>query len=278
MCDTVRVIAGVLSGQLFQCLDNLVGHVRSAALAGVLTSGRLQDRVLGASRNVDASIRALFTASANNASLDSDLLRRTVRVRIDSGVNPTARCFDFDPVEVALRDRMQIAEAVCTVVVAYFNAGAPCIAADSAGGFNDWVRLCRQPLMWAQREGQTDLLGWQLGDPAASLMASPDFLDSETEAHGDLLTALHVLSEGHSFTSREVLAWWKSGEGLSGDSPRVLLREAVTELVSGRTEPTAKSLGRVLLYRRDRAVRGLCLRTKDDSAANARAWRVVPAL
>jgi hypothetical protein len=270
-----RIISGVLTSQQFHCVDNIVGRFESPALAGVLTSGRLADRVLGSSRTVTAAIRALFTATSNNAHLGPDLLRRTVRVRIDSGVNPTARRFDFDPVDLALRDRMRIAQAVCTVLAAYFAAGAPRIADDDAGGFTDWVRLCRQPLLWVAREVLSDHLPWELGDPAASMLVSPDLFDSEVDAHGDLLLALHGLSEGTGFTSRDVLNWWKAGVN-NDEGPFAALSEALAEFYTGRTEPTAKSLGRVLMHRRDRAVRGLRLRTREDSSSNARVWRVVP--
>lgn len=269
-----RLMAGVLSGQRFHCLDNLTGFFKSAVLAGVLTSGRLTDRKLGVSSPIDGECKALMTATANNVSLDADLLRRTVRVRIDSGSRPTERLFRFDPVDVATRDRVAIAEAACVLLQAYFNAGAPRIAQDDAGGFGDWVRLCRQPLLWAQREGLTDVLRWTIGDAAASMMVNAEQLDPETEALSDLLRASLDLSDGEPFTASTLLHWWRQGESTAANDPSVDLREAVNELMPGRKDMTARTLGRALSNRRDRWAAGLCLRQRRDAAANSNVFVV----
>lgn len=272
-----QIISGVLTAQPFHCLDNVVGYFKSPTLAAVLTAGRLQGRVLGASRTVDASIRALFTLTSNNASLDADLLRRTMRVRIDSGVDPTRRRFDFCPVSEALRDRLKIAEAACVIWRACLNAGAPRIADDDAGGFESWSNLCRQPVLWLAREGLAEGLGWQLGDPAASMLADASGSDPELEAHADLLRALNALApDGTVFSSQELLTWWKAGEH-ADEGPFASLREAVTECLNLRAGvlPTGRSIGRMLHFRRDRVVRNLQLLAKGDRSTNAQLWRVV---
>lgn len=269
-----RLMAGVLSGQRFHCLDNLTGFFKSAVLSGVLTSGRLNDRKLGVSSPIDGECKALMTATANNVSLDADLLRRTVRLRIDSGSKPTERLFRFDPVDVAIRDRVAIAEAVCVLLKAYFNAGAPRIAQDDAGGFGDWVRLCRQPLLWAQREGLTDALGWTLGDAAGSMMVNAEQLDPETEALSDLLRASLDLSNGEPFTAGTLLHWWRQGESAAANDSSADLREAVSELMPGRKDMTARTLGRALSNRRDRWAAGLCLRQRRDVGANSNVFFV----
>lgn len=260
-----RFTAGVLTGQQFHCMDNLVGHVASPALAALLTTGRLQDRVLGSSRNVDAAIRSLITFTANNASLSADLLRRTVRVRFDSGVNPIARRFDFSPPDEVLRNRLKIAEAACTIWRGYLNAGSPQIASDDAGGYRQWVRLCRQPVLWLVQEGLTDGLGWQLGDPAACLLTPAESVDPEVQAHGDMLRALWALTEGADFTARQGVAWIKAGRDDDDDDPYGALREAVREMVPGRDDIKARSLGKVLAFRRDRVIGGLALRKRAET-------------
>ncbi len=268
------LIAGVLAGQQFHCLDNLIGHVTSPCLAAVLTAGRVQGRVLGASRTVDASIRAMITMTSNNASLSADLLRRTVRVRVDSGLSPITRRFEFSPPDEALRDRLSIAEAACVIWRAYFNAGAPRIADDDAGGFVEWVMLCRQPVLWIAREGVHDMLGWELGDPAASMLALAENHDPEVETHGDMLRAIYALTEGSDFSAHEALQWAKAGEHADHMQPAAMLRDAVTEMIPGRTLPTARSLGRCLGFRRDRAVGGLVLRQRGLSRGGAAYWAV----
>ena len=267
-----RMVAGALSGSRFVCLDNVVGHFKSSVLAAVLTSGKLSDRILGQSRMVEARIRSLVTLTGNNASIDADLMRRTVQVRIDSGVNPTHRAFAFNPVTVALLKRRQIAEAVCLLQRAYFVAGAPDIISGDAGGFTDWNRLCRQPVLWLAQEGYGDALPWSIenGDPAGSMLADPSSSDPEIEATGDLLTALYALSEGNDFTSGDSLAWHNLGR--DSDSVCGELRSAITECI-GKAEITARGISRVLMYRRDRVVGGLKLLAR--GGGRLRSWRVV---
>lgn len=221
---------------------------------------------------IDAQVRSLLTMTTNNGSMDADLQRRTVQVRIDAGSNPTHRAFAFCPVTAALTKRRQIAEAVCTLQRAYFNAGAPDVVAGDAGGFADFNRLCRQPVLWLAREGLADgVLPWpDLGDPTAAMLADPADGDPEIEAQGDMVAALWALSEGRDFTSIEALAWLRAGQG--DDGVRGRLREAIAECV-GKTELTAASLGRVLAFRRDRVIGGLKLLAR--GSGRTKGWRVV---
>ena len=269
-----RMVAGAICGDRFHCVDNIVGHLKSSALAAVLTSGRLTDRVLGVSRTAEVDVRALIVLSGNNMSIDADLQRRSVHVRLDGGSAPTRRAFAFDPVSVALAQRRRIADAVCTVQLAYFAAGAPNVVQGDAGGFAGWNRLCRQPVLWLAREGYADALPWrEVGDPAASMLADPADSDPEIEALGDMLTALWALTEGRDFSSSEALAWHTQGRDLDGAPGD--LRSAVLELVGSawKQEPSARSIGRVLMNRRDRVVGGLKLLAR--GGGRLKSWRVV---
>lgn len=268
-----RLIAGAVDGDRFQCIDNVVGFWKSSVLASVLTGGRLSDRVLGQSRMVKAQVRSLLTITANNSSSESDLQRRTVQVRIDAGNSPTHRAFAFCPVSEALAQRRTIAEAACLVLRAYFAAGAPDIAKGDAGGFADWNRLCRQPVLWLAREGLANSLPWQLGDPAALMLADASASDPELEATGDLLRALWEITDGADFTAAEVVKWQGLGDGGSADSPFALLRSAVLEII-GRHDVSARSMGRTLMNRRDRAVAGFKLLNR-SATRSLQHWRVV---
>lgn len=273
-----RLVATAAEGRRFALIDNVVGHFKSSAMAAVLTSGRLEDRLLGQSRTVRADVTAFMTLSANNSSLDADLSRRIAKVRIDAGVNPTHRAFDFDPVSVALTQRRKIAEAACTILAAYFADGAADIIPGSAGGFADWNRLCRQPVLWLAREGYGSSLPWgELGDPAGSMLSDPASSDPEVEATGDLLVALWACSGGADFTAGDVAGWSRVGaESIDREAPTFLLHEALRDcLGGGRFEPSARAIGRVLRFRRDRWVNGLKAAGRDTGKSNL--WRVVHA-
>ena len=268
-----RLLAGAVDGDRFQCIDNVTGHFKSSVLAAVVTGGKLSDRVLGQSRMVKAQVRSMMTLTGNNASVDADIQRRTVQVRIDAGSRPTERDFPFCPVTEALAQRRSIAEAACLILRAYFAAGAPDIIRGDAGGFADWNRLCRQPVLWLAGEGLADSLPWQLGDPAASMLADASASDPELEATGDLLRALWEITDGADFTAAEVVKWQRLGEGASDDNHFALLRSAVLEII-GRHDVSARSMGRTLMNRRDRAVGGFKLLNR-TATRSLQHWRVV---
>lgn len=267
-----RLLSEAVEGQRFTCIDNATGFVKSPTLAAVLTTGRLKDRILGKSQMVEANVRSLLTLTANNCAMDADLQRRSVQIRIDAGDAPTHRAFDFDPVTSALVNRRSIAAAVCVVLRAYFAAGAPDIVSGDAGGFADWNRLCRQPVLWLASEGMADALPWgSLADPATSMLADPADTDPEVEALRNLLRALWSLSRGDSFTSSDVGRWRDAGAH-EPDGPLSAVRDALIDL-TGKADQSATSLGKVLAYRRDRAAGGLRLINAD--AGGTKLWRVV---
>jgi hypothetical protein len=259
--------------------DNCKGHLSSGVLASYLTGGKVSGRVLGQSRVVEAEPAALVMLSGNQMSLDADLLRRFVRVRIDGDTNPTQRAFTFDPAERALLERQEIAQAVCTLLMGYFKAGAPTLVEGDCGGYKQWVRLCRQPVLWAASLGLTDSIGWgALGDPAACLLADSSLHDPEIEALSDLLVSLNALSQGSVFTSKQVCEWVSMADGSEFDGPFALLSSSVREMrgAKWRDDLTVRSLGRVLMNRRDRSVGGLGLISR-GLVGNAQTWQVVAA-
>jgi hypothetical protein len=269
-----KVLSSAIGGDSFICLDNVTGFFKSAVLAGYLTSGRISDRVLGQSRVVDCEVLALVTLTGNNAALWADLQRRIVRPRINSGIDPTRRRFAWCPHERALHERVQIAEAVCTLLTGWFAAGAPKTADDDAGGFTDWSSLCRQSVLWASREGFTDCLAkGPVGDPAASLMADAGTADPEVESLGDLLRQLHALTDGAWFTAKEAAKWVALGEG-DDEGVTGELHSTVVDLLGGRKAPTALTVGRLLSNRRDRHCRGLVLSALKDKGSNSTRFKV----
>jgi hypothetical protein len=159
---------------------------------------------------------------------------------------------------------------------AYFTAGAPDVVPGDAGGFAGWGRLCRQPVLWVAREGLADALPWQLGDPAASMLADASTTDPELDTLADYLRAVNALSAEADFDARDVETWFKVGEH-DRDGPAGALRSAVSEILGLRPgfEPSARSLGRMMTYRRDRVVRGFVLRARSVTSTHAKVWRVV---
>lgn len=263
---TKKLVAMALVGESFFLVDNVVGVWRSPVLAALITDGQINERVLGANQWYRGASRMLITATGNNASLDLDLGRRFIRIRIDPGVEcPQARDFKFDPVDMALTTRLAIAHAVLLLVQAYQAAGSPLLGRGDAG-FSEWDRLVRRCVFWLQSEGYPEEAGFGgLGDPAHSILEAASADDPDTEAARALLVSLHDKFGSEPFTAREAYSEYSTGRGQLFDALHAIL---------GRRDVTPVSVGRTLLNRRDRIISGLVLRRMGATKLGA-LWCVV---
>ncbi len=77
-----KLVALQVGGIDYVSFDNITGTMSSSVLSALLTDGSLTDRLLGGNVMFSGEARMFVCASSNNASLDRDLSRRFVRVRI----------------------------------------------------------------------------------------------------------------------------------------------------------------------------------------------------
>jgi len=172
-----------------------------------------------------------------------------------------------------LRDREQIAAAVCTLLAAYFAAGAPRVSETGIGSYEEWNLLCRQPVLWATANGLAGALPWKLGDPGASLLRSAEVVDDIAAAKSDFVLGLHILSEGRPFTGRDAANWLQAtNDDEAGTVART--RDAFLELSPGRPVITAVAVGKKLALLRGQHYSGFVLRDR-RSSANSSVWQVV---
>ena len=261
-----KLVAMALVGESFALIDNVVGMWRSPVLAALITEGQINERILGGNQWFRGASRMMVTATGNNASLDLDLGRRFIRVRIDPGVEcPQARDFKFDPVDAALATRLAIAHAVLVLVQAYHAAGSPALGRGDAG-FSEWNRLVRRVVLWLQAEGYAEESGFGvLGDPAHSILEAASADDPDTEAARMLLTSLDETFHGESFTAREVYSLYATGRGDVFEALHAIL---------GKRDVTPISLGRTFANRRDKILSGLVLRRLGEDKRGT-VWMVV---
>jgi hypothetical protein len=261
-----KLVAMALNGESFCLFDNVTGVWRSPVLAALITEGQINERILGGNQWYKGASRMLITATGNNASLDHDLGRRLIRIRIDPGVEcPQARSFAFDPVDMVLATRLAIAHAVLVLVQAFQAAGSPALGRGDAG-FSEWNRLVRRVVLWLQAEGHAEAAGYgPMGDPAHSILEAASADDPDTEAARLLLISLDETFQGESFTAKEVFTLYSTGRGE--------VYEALHSIL-GRRDVTTQSLGITLRNRRDKIVGGLVLRRMGDDNQGA-IWIVV---
>jgi hypothetical protein len=269
-----KLVSMLLMGESFYLVDNVVGTWRSPVLASLITDGSMNERLLGGNTWFRGEARLMICATSNNASLDRDLGRRFIRIRIDPGTEtPQAREFEFDPAEVTLRDRMKIARAVLVVIQAYTVAGSPRLGRGSCG-FSEWAALVRNTVLWVGQLGMTGEAGiGTTGDPAKSILEQAACDDPDTSALTTLLMGLHKHGPGEIFTTREVFRKSQAGEN-SSDEALVMIAEGVGGLFLGKRDISVIGLGRALNARRDRIAGGLVLRALGTDRTKAQVWGV----
>ena len=133
----------------------------------MLTSKIVSIRILGASQMPEAPTSAFLTATGNNIVVKGDLVRRTVRCRIDPNLErPEERVFDFDPVKEAKARRGELVAAALTIMRAHYVAGQPGKPAQ-LGSFEEWSDRVRGALLWVGVADPVDsMVGLRKADPA----------------------------------------------------------------------------------------------------------------
>ncbi len=125
-------------------LDNINSWrtVASDALAACLTATLYSDRKLGSSTEVELPIRCLWLATANNPTLNRDIARRSIPIRLDAGIpKPWLR----DPNEFRhphimswiAGNRDAVLEALLVLVQNWVHRGMP-RSRRSLGMFESW--------------------------------------------------------------------------------------------------------------------------------------------
>lgn len=239
-------------------LDNAPrGSVIDASeLNQFITARTYGDRLLGANKEVKGPVVTVVIITGNGIDLRGDATRRFLIIDIDPGVErPEERAFDFDPVREAGSDRAELVRAALTLLRAYVVAGRPKVAKEgSFGGFEDWERWVRDPLVWAG-----------VGDPLA-VLAKTRTSDPERTALGATMAALRA-----AFGD----AWFKAGEAMKRAADEEKLREALVEVALGkRGELEPRRLGRYLEKNKGRVCDGLKLVARFDTDTKSHAYRV----
>jgi putative DNA primase/helicase len=146
-----RLSAAAFEADPITHLNNLDADLDSALLCQMVSDGIVKVRPFG--RN-DQLIRCdcrgmTVYANGNNVCVVGDLVRRTLKVRMNAKVeDPETRTFKFDPIDMIKAERGKYLAAVFTIVRAYMAAGCPDQKVKPFNGYDGWSRMVRYPLLW----------------------------------------------------------------------------------------------------------------------------------
>lgn len=100
-------------------LDNISRTIDSGAFAAALTLETWNDRVLGSSATANVKIKSIWLATANNATMSTEITRRTVRIRLTPNTDRPEEREDFlheDQAEWVMQNRPELvwaAHVIC---------------------------------------------------------------------------------------------------------------------------------------------------------------------
>ena len=171
-----RITAKLLDAPTFFLIDNVRARLQSAALSAAITTEIWEDRVLGQSQIVRAPVRCTWVATANNPILSDEIARRSIRIRLDAGMEqPWLRQEFRHPLpEWAIEHRGELLWAALTLVRAWLDAGRPRWTGTTLGTFEAWSAVLGGILQFARIPGflgNLDAL-YRSADPATAFWRS----------------------------------------------------------------------------------------------------------
>jgi hypothetical protein len=134
-------LTSILAESPVAVLFDNVRTLESDALAAVLTAPVWRDRLLGVSRVVHLPVRCTWLATANNPALNYEIVRRTVRIRLDAGTDrPWLRNGWRHPdlVGWTMAHRSALVGAALTLAQAWLASGKPAGTHPTLGTFEHW--------------------------------------------------------------------------------------------------------------------------------------------
>jgi hypothetical protein len=139
-----RVTSHLMSGRPIALFDNITGRVNSGVLASVLTAATWSDRIMGGNRTAHLQNRCLWVCTGNNLALSSEIMRRTVMVRLDAGVPHPEYRGGFKHAKIldwVLTNRSKLVHAALVLVKSWVAAGRPVFTAIKMGSFESWAEI-----------------------------------------------------------------------------------------------------------------------------------------
>jgi putative DNA primase/helicase len=143
-----RITAALRHAPPFFVIDNISRTLDSGALASMVTAGVIEDRILQTSNLATIPIRCAIAVTGNNPTLSKEMIRRSVRIRINrEGVEKPE---DYVPPggwkhanlrEWTKQNRGELVWAVLTLARAWVAEGRPGPGNLHLGSFEQWTHV-----------------------------------------------------------------------------------------------------------------------------------------
>lgn len=250
-----RIFTVLRSGARALIWDNVVGSFDSAAMASAITSPTFQDRILGASTSSSVPNRMMLILTGNNLCLEGEMPRRVLVARIDPETDrPFSREFAIDPFAVCETQRQEMVAAALLLIRAYLTNCKKPLGKGKLASFEQWDAWVRQTVIYAEK-----LKPGYFGDVMDVIQAN----QASDPAQEELRSILSAWEKnfGSEFRSAKQAMDVINSCSNFGESAANALKEALSDMT--RSSLTARSIGKMLVFRKGRIVDGkrLCVKT-----------------
>jgi hypothetical protein len=236
-----RLGASLLASDVCISIDNCEVPLSGALLCQALTQGEVDIRVLGYSRNIRTAMNATLFATGNNLVIAGDLTRRCLLGSLDAKVErPELRHFIVDVIEEARAKRGELVVAALTILRAWHvaRASGERVNAVPYGGFTDWSRRVREPLIWLGETDPCDRIGKvRENDPTRDELSTVLLQWKEHLGSGPVYTVQEVIERAVNtlpfYTALLNVAAGKTGGTVSNDRLGRWLRRVQNKIVNG---------------------------------------------
>jgi len=194
-----NISAKVLEARTVVLIDNVMRPLDSGTLAAALTAPEWDDRQLGTNTSIRGEILWLWLMTANNPTFSTEMIRRTLRIRIAPTMDrPWERAAEEfkHPELLAWADehRGELVAAALTLVRAWVVAGMPA-GTETMGSYEQWARViggvfavAGVPGLLANRDEQYDLADSEGGKWRALVAAWHEQHGTHAVGANDLFT------------------------------------------------------------------------------------------
>jgi hypothetical protein len=249
-----RITAKLVAHNDIAVIDNVRRRLESSALSAALTCGTWEDRVLGKTAMVRVPVKMTWIATGNNPALSNEMVRRAVRIRLDSKIDrPWLREGFRHPNlrEYVAKEREKLVFATLVLIQQWIAKGKP-EGTNLLGSFESWSKVIGGILSSAGFEG---------------FLGNLDELYEQSDSEGE---AWRIL----------IARWWDArGDGEVGVSDIYTLVAPTDgdpiDLDLGKENERSQKirLGKMLQQMRDRQFDGKRI-TRGGTRQRAQQWRL----
>ena len=264
-----RVEAVTRSGDAINVLDNLSQPLTGDALCGLITAEVVNIRVFGTNTVERLRPSSFWMATGQNLTVSADMIRRSLSVRIDPGIErPELSKFKKPHLIGWVKEhRMEILSKIYLILRAHAQSGFPCGDGEPLhlGSFSGWARRVAGLCTW---------LGF------VSPMKSQDKLYSEDPLRNRRATAIDAIFDWQESRTRKdgsyIVGAWYAKDMLEAAKNELGGFQDLSDFVKSEIrEPTVAALSGWFKRIRDQVTGGKKLiRYGQDSVTKTALWYV----